>query len=100
MGEACASHSYHPDANPTRSTVFAMPIRLPKPLEPITENLRNRSRTVLHEKLGVRPFVFKVRQAGQAQLVRIRTLGDSVEAARIRVRQILPKAVEIHEAED
>lgn len=77
-----------------------MTLRLLKPLEPITENMRNRGRAALHERMGVQPFVFKVRQAGQSNLVRVRMLGETMEEARVKVRQILPKAVDIHLSDD
>ena len=77
-----------------------MPARIPKPIEPITESLRSRNNAELHGKMGVRPFIFKVRQPGQEHLVRVRALGDTVEAARLKVRKLMPKAVEIHAVDE
>jgi hypothetical protein len=65
------------------------------PLDSVTETLRDRSHAPLHARLGVRPYVFTVRQAGKAHLVRIRALASNLGAARNKVSQLIPKATEI-----
>ena len=65
------------------------------PLESFTESLRSKNNAKLHARLGVQPYVFKVREVGKQQVVRIRALAANVELARIKVLQLMPKATEV-----
>ncbi len=65
------------------------------PLEPVTEALRSKKNAKLHARLGVQPYVFKVREVGKQQVVRIRALAANVELARLKVLQLVPKAAEV-----
>jgi hypothetical protein len=65
------------------------------PLESITEALRSKHNAKLHARLGVKPYVFKVREVGKQQVVRIRALAANVELARNKVLQLMPKAAEV-----